>query len=55
MEFGAYSAEYVANLLEQRGRLQPEPGALHITRGADLLELDLPETDLSIYEKGNEP
>jgi len=54
MEFGAYSAEYVANLLEQRGRVQPEPGALHITRGADLLELDIPETDLSIYEKGNE-
>jgi transposase len=55
LEFGAYSAEYVANLLEQRGRRQPEPGALHITRGADLLELDIPETDLSIYEQGNEP
>jgi transposase len=51
-EFRAYSSEYVANLLEQRGRLRPEPGALHVTRGADLLELELPETDLSIYEKG---
>jgi transposase len=52
-EFGAYSSEYVANLLEQRERLRPEPGVLHVTRGADLLELDIPETDLSIYEKGN--
>jgi transposase len=53
MEFGAYSAEYVANLLEQRGRLRTEPGALHVTRGGDQLELELPEIDLSIYEKGN--
>jgi len=53
MEFGAYSAEYVANLLEQRSRRLPEPGALHVTRGSDLLELDMPETDLSIYEEGN--
>ena len=50
-EFGAYSSEYVANILEQRERLRPGPGALHVTRGADLLELELPETDLSIYEK----
>jgi transposase len=54
IEFSAYSSEYVTNLLEQRGRLKPEPGILHVTRGADLLELDLPETDLSIYEKGND-
>lgn len=53
MEFGAFSSECVANLLEQRERLKPEPGALHVTRGADLLELEIPETDLSIYEKGS--
>jgi len=29
---GAYSCEYIANLLEQRQRLTPEPGALHLTR-----------------------
>jgi hypothetical protein len=44
----------VTNLLEQRERLKPEPGVLHVTRGADLLELDIPETDLSIYEKGTD-
>ena len=48
--FEAYSAEYIANLLEQRRRVLPEPGALHLTRRADLLDLDLPEADLSPYD-----
>ena len=51
MEFGAYSAECIMNLLEQRARVRPEPGALHLTRGADLLDLDLPPADLSIYDQ----
>ena len=49
-EYQAYSSEYVANILEQRQRHLPEPGALHLTRSADLLELDLPEPDLSLYD-----
>ena len=49
-ELQAYSCEYIANLLEQRRRFQPEKGALHLTRAQDLLELDLPEADLEIYE-----
>jgi len=28
----------------------PEPGALHLTRRSDLLELDLPEPDLDLYD-----
>jgi transposase len=48
--YGAYSSEYIANLLEQRARQLPEPGALHLTRSEDLLELDLPEPDLSLYQ-----
>ena len=47
---GAYSCEYIANLLEQRQRLAPEPGALHLTRASDLLELELPPPDLSPYD-----
>jgi len=47
----AYSCEYVANILEQRARPMPEPGALHLTRASDLLELELPEPDLSVYER----
>ena len=48
--FQAFSCEYIANLLEQRRRLLPEAGALHLTRQSDLLELDLPAPDLSLYE-----
>jgi hypothetical protein len=49
----AYSCEYIANLLEQRARPLPEPGALHLTRASDLLELDLPEPDLSVYDRND--
>lgn len=49
-ELQAYSCEYIANLLEQRRRFQPEKGALHLTRAQDLLDLDLPEANLEIYE-----
>ena len=48
-EHHAFSCEYVLNILAGRKRLLPEPGALHLTRGHDLLELDLPEPDLDIY------
>jgi len=51
LEYQAFSAEYVANLLEQRRRPQPEPSALHLTRASDLLQLELPHPDLSIYQK----
>ena len=52
---GAYSAEYVTNILEQRQRRLPEPGALHLTRQSDLLELELPAPDLSFYEPKPSP
>jgi transposase len=52
--FQAFSCEYIANILEQRGRILPEPGALHLTRRQDLLELDMPEPDLLIYETNEE-
>lgn len=50
VEFQAFSCEYIANLLEQRQRLLPEPGALHLTRRGDLLDLELPEPNLNLYE-----
>ena len=52
LEFQAFSCEYIANLLEQRQRLLPEPGALHLTRRQDLLELELPEPNLGLYGTG---
>jgi transposase len=47
----AFSSEYIAHLLQARARLRTEPASpLSLTRRADLLELDLPEPDLSVYE-----
>jgi len=46
----AFGCHYIANILEQRERILPEPGALHLTRRQDLLDLELPEPDLSIYD-----
>jgi len=48
--YQAFSSEYIANLLEQRARLKPEPGALHLTRREDLLDLSVEQPDLSIYQ-----
>ena len=52
--YSAFSCQYIANILEQRQRPVKEPGALHLTRQCDLLELDLPEPDLSLYNRGGE-
>jgi transposase len=51
LELQAFSAEYIANILAARRRVGPEPAALQLTRRADLLELELPEPDLSIYDR----
>lgn len=55
LAYGAFSCEYIANLLEQRARPMREPGALHLTRRQDLLELDLPAPDLSLYQNPPTP
>jgi transposase len=47
--YQAFSCEYIANVLESRTRLRPEPAALQLTRRRDLLELDMPAPDLSLY------
>ena len=47
--FQAFSSEYITNLLEQRSRCRPVPGALHLTRREDLLDISLEHPDLSIY------
>ena len=49
--FAAYSCEYIANILEMRARETPEPGALHLTRRQDLLDLEIAAPDLSPYER----
>jgi len=49
--FNAFSSEYIAHLLEARARTKLQPTSpLSLMRRADLLDLELPEPDLSIYE-----
>jgi len=50
LSFEAYGCEYIANILEQRARPTAQPGALHLTRRQDLLDLELPPADLTPYE-----
>jgi len=52
--FKAFSCDYIANLLEQRCRQVKQPGALHLTRSSDLLDLTINKPDLSIYDIGGE-
>jgi transposase len=55
LAFNAFSSEYIAHLLEARARTKSEPlSPLSLTRRADLLELELPEPDLSVYEVCND-
>lgn len=49
--FQAFSCEYIANLLEQRTRKPPEPGALTLTRREDLLDLTVEQPDMALYNK----
>lgn len=55
IEFHAYSSEYIANILHQRSKTTPEPSALHLTRNEDLLDIELPAPDLTLYTHPKEP
>jgi hypothetical protein len=50
LELQAFSAEYIAHMLAARRRIGAEPAARQLTRRQDLLDLELPAPDLSIYE-----
>ena len=50
MRLHVIGSDYIANILESRARKLPEPGALHLTRRTDLLDLSVPAPDLSVYE-----
>lgn len=50
LHFQAFSSEYILNILQQRGRQQPPPGPLHLPHKQDLLDLELPEPDCSLYD-----
>lgn len=50
LAFHAFNCEYIANLLEARARHRPEASPLSLTRAQDLLEVEIPQPDLSLYE-----
>lgn len=47
LAFDAFSREYIAHLLQARARPEPSPRVL--TRRQEVLELELPPADLSVY------
>jgi hypothetical protein len=51
LEYQAFAADYIANLLEQRARFTPQASPLSLTRREDLLELHLQPPDLSLYQE----
>ena len=55
LDFEAIGSEYIANILEQHERPESTPGALHLTRRQDLLDLELPPADLTPYEPRSNP
>jgi len=53
LHFQAFSSEYILNILQQRGRQSSPPGPLHLPHKQELLDLDLPEPDCSLYESNS--
>jgi transposase len=50
LAFGAFSSEYITNIVHTRAHAQPVAGPLVLTRAQDLLELEIAPPDLSIYD-----
>lgn len=50
MELGAYGSDYLRNILEHRQALAPLFGELHVTRGAEHLDIQLPAADCSRFQ-----
>jgi hypothetical protein len=55
IELGAYGSDYLRNILEHRQALAPLLGHLHLTRGAELLDLELPPADCSRFDAPSYP
>ena len=55
LRFEAMGCEYIANILAQRENPGATPGALHLTRHQDLLDLDIAAPDLTVYEPKQNP
>jgi hypothetical protein len=51
LAFQAFGADYIARLLDQRRRLLPAAGPLHLARNQDLLDLTLAPPDRDVYDR----
>ncbi|MBU8902356.1 MAG: IS21 family transposase [Victivallales bacterium] len=49
-EAGAFGSDYIANILEVRHRVSPQPGPLHLSRKSDCLDLDIQAPDMDAYD-----
>ena len=50
-EIQAFSSEYILNVIQQRQRILPDPQPLVLTCSQDMLDIHIPEPDMSIYDK----
>jgi len=50
VELGVYGSDYLNNILAHRRTLAPLTGELHLTRGAELLQLEVQQPDCSRYQ-----
>jgi transposase len=50
LDLGAFGSDYLHNLLQHRQTLAPLLGELHLTHGAELLQIELPVPDCSRFE-----
>jgi len=50
LELQVFSSEYIANLLEIRGVVEPHVRALHLMRKKDYLQQDIPPVDMNAYD-----
>jgi transposase len=55
LDLGAFGSDYLHNLLQHRQAIAPLLGTLHLTHGAELLGLELPAPDCSVFETSLQP
>jgi transposase len=49
-EAGAFGSDYIANILEVRRRISPQPAPLHLSRKSDYLDLEIQAPDMNAYD-----
>ena len=50
LDLGAFGSDYLHHLLQHRQAIAPLLGELHLTHGAELLGIELPAPDCSVFE-----